>query len=262
MKRMPVLAGALMIAAVGSWTSQARAVPFEVTYEAPGVQSANETALCSGSGLGPCTIGVETFDGEPLAENPSTENFTTNFGTGGVIQGTYTNVQVYDADEYGGAGGTGEFADTHSSTGYSLTLTTTLSTGLNYFGFWLSALDMGNIVTFYDDGTEVYQFTPTDLLSLIGDCPNPYCGNPNSDFLDDNSAQPYVFLNFFDLAGSFNEIVFTENPEVGGYESDNQTVGYVTGLTGTPIDVPEPGSLALLTTAFCGLLLARTWRRV
>jgi hypothetical protein len=255
-----VFAGMLAVAGIGGATVPAQADSFTVTYEAPGVESANTTNLCAALGPGTCTIGVENFDSR--AVNETGTNFTTNFNIpGNVITGTYTGVQIYAADEFGGAGGTGNFADTHSFTGYSLALSTTLPTGINYFGFWLSALDEGNLVTFYEDSTELYQFTPADLLNLVGNCPNVYCGNPSGPFAGQDSDQPYVFLNFFDTTGSFNNIVFSENPEVGGYESDNQTVGYATGSSGTPINTPEPGPLALIATVLLALGGHRLWRK-
>jgi PEP-CTERM motif len=251
-----IAGGALAVATVGGWATPGRADTFDVTYEPPGIESANETNLCAALGPGICTIGVETFNEQPV--NEAGTSFTTDFGIpGDVITGTYTNVQIYPATEFGGAGGIGNFADTHSVAGYTLALSTTLTTGINYFGFWLSALDAGNLLAFYEDGTEVYQFTPADLLALIGNCPNPYCGNPSGPFAGDDASQPYVFLNFFDKTGPFNEIVFSENPEVGGYESDNHTVGFVTGKSGTSINAPEPGSLAMLASGLFVLMLVR-----
>jgi len=254
-----IAGGALALATIGGWATPGRADTFDVTYEAPGVESANVTNLCGALGPGTCTIGVETFNEQSVNEGGA--SFTTDFDIpGDVITGTYTNVQIYPATEFGGAGGIGNFADTHSAAGYALSLSTTLTTGINYFGFWLSALDPGNLLTFYEDGVEVYQFTPADLLALIGNCPNPYCGNPSGPFAGDDDSQPYVFLNFFDPTGPFNEIVFSENPEVGGYESDNHTVGFATGKSGTPINAPEPGSLAMLSSGLFGLLLTRRRR--
>jgi PEP-CTERM motif len=51
------------------------------------------------------------------------------------------------------------------------------------------------------------------------------------------------------LSGTFDQVVFTENPAVGGYESDNQTVGFFTHVGG----VPEPSTWAMLLLGFAGL---------
>ncbi len=139
---LPAIAGCVASLAIG--ISPARADAFKVSFEAAGVQNASTTALCANTGAGPCTIGVESFD-----TRASNASFTTNFGTGSAITGTYSGVPISAADQYGGAGGTGKYPAAISTAPYSVALTTTLTTGINYFGFWLSALDSGNQVAFY-----------------------------------------------------------------------------------------------------------------
>ncbi|MBV8095755.1 MAG: hypothetical protein JO110_21510 [Acetobacteraceae bacterium] len=220
---------------------------FLVTVEPPGTQTANVASICPG---GNCQIGTETFDSRSPGAGQS---FTTDFGTHGVITGTYNNVQINPADVFGGAGGAGNYAVAYSGSPYSLDLTTTLPTGINYFGYWLSALDPGNSVTFYNGGTEVYSFTPADFINLTGPCPNPYCGNPNPP--GGNSDQPYAFLNFFDNGGTFDRIIFSQNLSGAGYESDNHTVGFAIATSGTAINgVSEPGSAALMGAAVLSLV--------
>lgn len=217
---------------------------FSVSYEAPGIQ--NSTAKFA-------FRGVETFDGQAKGNN---KGFTTNFGTGGVINGTYTGVNVDPASQYGGAGGTGNFAVTFSTAGYSLDLTTTDKRGINYFGYWLSALDPGNVIQFYSGGTLVDTFTPTDVIAAIGN-KKAYFGNPNAPFLGSNSGEPYAFINVYDHGGTFDRVVFSEAPQKGGYESDNHTVGFFTKGGGTT--VPEPASIAVLGLGLLGI--ARLRRR-
>lgn len=254
-----ILKQALPLAALLSAGAALAAPHFQVTYEAAGVQSANQAALCSslgGTPDGSCVIGVETFDGRGTSASAT---FDTDFGIASPpatypITGTYTGVQINSYDQYGGAGGAGNYAVTFATGGYTLDLGTDNPNGINYFGFWLSALDRGNQLEFYSSGTLVYTFVPDDVIALVGDCPNaanPYCSNPNS---GQNGDEPYVFLNFFYRdGGTFDRIVFSENPEVGGYESDNHTVGYVTGSSGTPVEVPLPGTLLLGGIGMLGL---------
>jgi hypothetical protein len=136
---------------------------------------------------------------------------------------------------------------------------------VNYFGFWLSALDAGNQLAFLNGGVVVGTFTPADLVAALGACTgsNPYCGNPTPPFLGEDSGEPFAFVNFVDTTGFFNELAFTESPDVGNYESDNHTVAFCsnpaactvgTVLSGPPpIATPEPTSIALLGTAFAGV---------
>ena len=220
---------------------------FLVTLEPPGVQTPNVASICPG---GTCQIGTETFDSRSTAAG---QTFTTDFGTHGVITGTYKNVEIKPADVYGGASSTGNYAVAYPGSAYSLDLATTVPTGINYFGYWWSSLDGGNSVAFYNGGTEVYSFTASDFLNLTGHCPNPYCANPNPPGGD--PTQPYAFVNFFDNGGTFDRIIFSENSPQAGYESDNHTVRFAIGTSGTQIDaVAEPGSATLIGAALLSLV--------
>ncbi len=246
------LAGCAALLAIT--TSPARADAFKVSFEFPGVQNASSAALCANTGTGTCTIGVETFD-----TRASNASFTTNFGTGTKITGVYSSTSIIAADQYGGAGGTGKYPVANSNAPYNVALTTTLTTGINYFGFWLSALDPGNQVAFYKNNVLLYNFTPNNLIAALGACSvaNAYCGNPNTASPRSNNTQLYAFVNFLDTNGTFDSVRFTENPAAGGYESDNHTVGFATTESGINVPVPEPASLALLAFALAGLSVVR-----
>jgi hypothetical protein len=112
--------------------------------------------------------------------------------------------------------------------------------GVNYFGYWLSAVDAGNQVVFKKSGVQVGALTPADVLAQVSGQP-AYFGNPNPGFLGQNSGQPYAFINFYDTSGTFDEVDFTQNM-IGGYESDNHTVGFFTKIGGVPSPVPEPST--------------------
>ncbi len=244
---MRLLTTAVGLAAFAYASAAAAVLPFDVRYESESVGIQNTTATFS-------VGGVETFDTQALGYNSS---FTTDFGTGGAISGTYTGAQILNADQYGGAGGNGQYAVTFGTGGYALDLTSTIPGGVNYFGYWLSALDHGNAVTFYSHGHQLFTFNPQDVIDAVNAHADhaSYYGNPNANRLGQNSGEPYIFLNFFNDAGTFDRVVFAENPQVGGYESDNHTVGhFLTKGTGTGVPlsnpVPEPTTWALLFAGF------------
>ena len=234
--------------AVAAGAAPARADVFKLNYESAGVEHTTATFT---------TVGVETFD-----DRTDGAGFTTDFGTDGAISATYSPVQINSADRYGGAGGTGDYPVAFYGTGYSLTFTSDaarLPHGVNYFGYWLSALDGGNQVAFYRDGLQVGALSPADVRARIGGN-RTYFGNPDAPFRGQNAGEPYAFVNFYDTTGSFDEVRFTEDPNGGGYESDNHTVGYYTATGGTP----EPATWAMFLVGFglVGTGLRRSDRRM
>ncbi|MBL8648465.1 MAG: PEP-CTERM sorting domain-containing protein [Sphingosinicella sp.] len=231
---------ALLLAA-----STAQAATMSVSYEAAG--ATNTTATFD-------YYGVETFDGK-AGQTDFTSSFTYD---GNTIELTYKDVKVIGANQYGGDGGS-DYAVAglgYGTLSYSIDITQSGSTGVNYFGYWLSALDAGNTVKFYSGGSEVFSFAPVNVLALVSGQPD-YWGHPVT---GQNSGEPYVFLNFFYDGGTFDRIEFIQAPGGAGYESDNHTVGFFKDKgDGTPVtDVPEPGALGLLGL---GLALAAVARR-
>ncbi|MFZ4690297.1 MAG: PEPxxWA-CTERM sorting domain-containing protein [Polymorphobacter sp.] len=225
---------------------QAQAVlPFTVSLE-----SENPGAQNSTSGF--FSVGVEDFNAR---NNGEPQNFNTSFD-GSVFSGVYTGVGVNNADQYGGADGTGKYANAQSNNTYTLDLTSSEPGGVTYFGFWLSALDGNNNVSFYQGGNLLFTYTAANAAAFINGLPNSgdYRGNPNANFLNQNDGEPYSFLNFYARGGTrFDQVVFSQGSS-GGYESDNHTVGRWSRMSGTIIggnmDVPEPATWAMLVTGF------------
>ncbi len=253
---LAALAAGLAASAAGA------VVPFEVSYESEAAGAQNTTTTFS-------AVGVETFSGLTPA-NDVEQTFATNFGGSSVFSGTYTNAEIRDADQYGGAGGSGPYAVTFTNAGYSLDIASTLPQGVNYFGYWLSALDAGNQVTFYSGNRKLFTFRPQDVINAVNATATPgdYYGNPNAAFAGENTAEPYIFLNFYSNLRPFTRIEFSETPTGGGYESDNHTVGRYLTKSGTLIplnesvvgDVPEPATWAMLIAGF-GMVGASARRR-
>lgn len=236
---------ATAVSALLAATSAQAIIPFSVSLESekPGAQN-------STSGFD--AVGVETFDSVSTGTG---NNFMSTFG-GSVFRGDYKNVEVRDADQYGGAGGNTSYAVTFEQTGYSVDLSSTTPGGVTYFGFWLSALDQGNNVSFFQGGNLLFTFNAGAARTFINSLKNSksYFGNPNKAFAGQNDHEPYAFLNFYARGGTtFDRIVFAEKPEVGGYESDNHTVGRWNRMSGTiipPGGVPEPAAWLMLIAGF------------
>jgi hypothetical protein len=228
---------AVGLAACAALTGSAGAA-IVITYEAPG--ATNTTANYVG--------GVETFDGQ------SGPSFTSTFG-GSLVTGNYSGVAISTAGQYGGAGGTGNYAlalDSSTPVSYSLSLSTT-GQPIDYFGFWLSAADPSNTVTMTTSQGS-YVFSAAEVLNAIAARPDAggYLGNPGGPFEGQNGAQDYVFINFFDTTGSISKIVFSQSVGYAGFESDNHTVGhYIGAITG--FSVPEPAAWALMLVGVAGL---------
>jgi len=244
-----------------------RADTIVATYDAAGVQAPTGATLCGTAAK--CDIGEENFN------STWTVPFTTAYpvsvdnigGLTGSFTGTYEgSLTRATADQYGGASGTGYYPTvTNASYTLSLTVSGTIP-GVNYFGMWMSALDAGNELQFYDGNTLVYTFSAAQIIAKMGACPsgtNPYCGNPNNTTQD--TGEQFAFLNIYDESGFFTKVVVTETTG-GGFESDNHTVGYISTIKpiGTTYytNTPEPRPLMLLSIGMLALTgLRRRSRR-
>ena len=255
---MRLLTTWLALLMVTATSLPSRADSITITYGAAGVQTPSAVVLRYAT-----TIGTETFDGR------TSGSFTTSFGTGGAITGTYSGASIASANLYGGAGGSGSYIQALANTsGYTIALATSGVPGVNYFGYWLSALDAGNQLTFKRAGQVVGSYSTADLVAALGSCSasNPYCGNPTTRFKGQDGGEPFAFVNFVDLNGFFDEIDVYEKPAVGNYESDNHTVAYcptsAACVNGTAI--PEPMPILVIATALVTVALFRlrhTFRR-
>jgi len=193
------------------------------------------------------TGNIFTEDFESMSLGDSTN---VSFGNG---LGTMNQAKIEDANQYGGAGGAGNYLRGGSSI--------TFNEAQSYMGFWWSAGDGTNSIELFDEADESLGFYSTSLVSDYIDGLSEterlaYSGNPNDNFLKQNSHEYYSYLNFFGTEGSQIKRV-----ELNGknFESDNfsfsTTARSTTGeiLSGEATEVPEPASvLGLLATAAIG----------
>jgi len=224
----------LAAAAAALFATPASAVA-RLTFEAPGVQNSTQTLAI---------VGVERFD---IRQRGRDRTFATDFGTGGLIRAVYRDVRIDGPNVYGSAGGVGNHAVTFQSDGgYELVFTHAPRQGLSYFGYWLSALDWNNRLSFYNGDTLIETITPASIRADLRNCPtSAWCGNPTPAFQGRVRHEMFAFVNVFMPEGTtFDRIRFFQAGG-GGYESDNHTVGFVNMPS-----VPEPASWALLITGF------------
>ena len=142
---------------------------------------------------------VETFEG-----------IAGTLGTSGALaMGTYTtdnqNARRASADDFGGAGGAGHYL---AVSGDKVTITMTGEQ--KYLGFWWSAGDATNHITFYDNANNLLaSFSTQTLMTFLDLSSGPdkvtaidgkqyrklaYYGNPNAPS-GRNTKEPYAYMN-------------------------------------------------------------------
>ncbi|MEH1835968.1 MAG: hypothetical protein V7L29_28945 [Nostoc sp.] len=244
-----------VVLSLATVTRPVMAASFAVSIENPGVQNAQLSNLVNAH--------VQNFDGQ--TQSYSATGFQWNDGTTNI--GSYQKTLIENADQYGGAGGTGKYFDVDTSrSGNGQTVSTlNLTTPQSYFGLWWSAGDSNNVLTFLSQGKVVQTLTTADVVSYIAKLPNKasYYGNPNSTFKNQDSGEPFAFINFYDVGGTFDQVQFT-NIGGSGFESDNHTVATsYKSITGNVViaAVPESSSvLGVFVIGFVGATSVMTRR--
>ena len=258
-RRMGICSFAAVLLSV---VPQAKADPFLVTLEKPGVEQ-------SSLFLDPAAFGATgVFQDNFNADTPGLHNSLMFGGSPNV--GTYGKSWIQGADQWGGAGGVGNYFNINNRyPGAPSSTTLTLNQPERYFGLWWSAGDPNNEMDFYSGNTLIEKFTTANLLNFINSQPaslrHQYFGNPNSQFKGKNAGEPYAFVNFFadpnNKNVTFNKVVFINHGNTTGFESDNHTIAATYSST-TP--VPEPSTVAMMGiggVALFGMLAIRARRR-
>ena len=153
--------------------------------------------------------------------------------TNGNTTYSYSNdLEVKEANQWGGADGSKFITQAvlQSIRSYSISV----NEDQKYFGFWWSAGDPYNVITFKNDGVDVASFKTADLVDFINsfDSENSsaYFGKPGYDGTETgHENEPYSFVNvFFNGDSAYDEIVVATMTEGGAaFESDNHTFSAV-----------------------------------
>ncbi len=165
------------------------------------------------------------------------------------------DLKVQTADQWGGANGSNFITQEalQSIRSYSLTV----SEDQKYFGFWWSAGDPYNKITFKNDGEEVASFKTVDLVNFISSYgtaqSSAYYGNPayNGESTG-HLNEPFSFVNvFFGEDIAYDEVVVATLTEGGSaFESDNHTFSAIPqDVRGLPINIAPVANTDEITTS-------------
>ena len=158
------------------------------------------------------------------SQNVGTDGFSETNGTT-----TYTyssDLEIKNANQWGGAGGSKFITQEVLESIRSYTIN--VNEDQKYFGFWWSAGDPYNKITFKKDGVAVAEFKTQDLVNFINssDVTNTdsFYGNPAFEGSGGHENEPFSFVNIFFKQGSYDEIVVATLTAGGSaFESDNHT---------------------------------------
>jgi hypothetical protein len=157
------------------------------------------------------------------------QNGTSSFtSTNGSTTYSYSNdLEVKAANQWGGANGSKFItqAELKSIRSYKINV----NKDQKYFGFWWSAGDAYNKITFKNNGKIIAVFKTADLVDFINEADSinapDYYGNPAYNGADTGHLEePFSYVNVFFNEDSYDEIVVSSMTEGGSaFESDNHT---------------------------------------
>jgi len=219
---------------------------------------------------------VETFNGF------STGNYVTDLATS---VGTFSldathKLMVHASDNYGGAN-TSNYAVFGAQNSSSAPVTLNVGSPQKYFGFWWSAGDSRNGLSFYLAGVLLARFSTADLVTILTPSTvtaidgtsyarNLYYGKPPA--RTNNAGEPYAYVMFVMDNTMYDRIVFDNSGlSNSGFEMDNmailnQTVTvpvksvFVKSVS-SAVETPEPGTVGLAAAGLAGLAILRRGSR-
>lgn len=198
-----------------------------------------------------------TFDN--LTTGTLLNSVNANFGGG--ITGTYTNIYISTPNAFGGSNQTNYMAIGAQSG--TTTASVTFNQNLKYFGFYWSAIDNLNTLSFYNGTTLVATLTAAQLAASLN---SSYFCNPNN---NQDCGEKFAFINFYATGSTvFNRIVISNGNTSTGFENDTHAVRTTlpptfNGTFGGDITVPEPPTLGVTGAALIlASLLARRLNRI
>jgi len=218
-----------------------------------------------------------TFDGLTPNSNTTTP-YVSPIGT--YQYSVSSPAAILVANQYGGAHGT-QYMSLGAQSHSSAPITLNLNSSANYFGFWFSAGDKNNGISFYNGDEFLARYTTQTIVDILTPKTgtvtavnntvynnSDYYGNPND---GSNTGETYTYVDIIASGLTFDTIVLDNSDTEGtGFESDNHSVyaGTVTAPGGdvfiTQItSVPEPSEY--MGFVFAGLLcfFARQhWRKM
>jgi hypothetical protein len=218
---------------------------------------------------------TETFNS--LTNGLRTTNYTSPLvgGDNATYQLTTTSAfMIQNADQYGGASGS-KYMTFGAQSNTSGAITVKFNAQYNYFGFWWSAGDANNGVSFYLGTTFLGRFSTADIMTVLSPSTgtvkaingtvynnSQYYGNPNGS--NQNTGEPYAYVSIVTNGITFDKIIMDNSGTTGtGFESDNHSVyngqvvvpGTAVVVKSVPPVAPEPGTAVMMALGV-GLLLA------
>lgn len=166
----------------------------------------------------------------------------------GVYAGANGVGMVDRPNKYGAAEGVGKYLFIKNTVGQAVEdnpgVTLTFNDPVTYFGFWWSAGDHANRLQITLENGTVYDVETGLVWDSEGFIQSKasrggHMGNPTAKYLNQNSHEPYAYLNLtsLDLCSKIATIRFHGR----NFETDNHTVASeLVAPPGTEIPMPEP----------------------